>query len=480
LSNHWPNLHEHFPTPFWRFVQKRDRQDSLPGIQDCEKGLKKRRHMLRLINDTAKLDLCKLNPNACHQPLKDNYELLLNKTGKRRFRWFAKTREVFSFFANAIRLSALWVTPAPPNIKDKVAFFAFTANQQASLLPVAASINEKDDRKAIVFDMKHMRFLKRFGLSYWLAAPFLPALIGQYFRSSGYNRLSFNTELANHWHTYGLYFLLRRWFSRQRPAAVVVSNDHIHLPCTIVQAAKDAGIPAYYIQHACITDRFPPLQVDFALLDGEDAKQKYLAAGESDAKIDLVGVTKMDGYENHINTKTTVDTIGLCFSVADELDRILMVLEAVKAIDIKRVIVRPHMRMNKPDLERLTAETIKAGFELSVHGEQSPIDYLKSIDLLICGVSAIALEAALMNITVVNFVTNTSEKDWYGFIQNGLLESFEDKDKLIAFINTHQQHRQGNHHAAKRYCDTVGTKFEGRSSELAASKILQRINDVQK
>jgi len=56
---------------------------------------------------------------------------------------------------------------------------------------------------------------------------------------------------------------------------LVVANDHSYPCTTIVKAAQDEGVKTVYIQHASVSDKFPALKFDYALLEGLDSLEKY-------------------------------------------------------------------------------------------------------------------------------------------------------------------------------------------------------------
>ena len=234
---------------------------------------------------------------------------------------------------------------------------------------------------------------------------------------------------------------------------------------------KAEGVPTVYIQHACVTERFPPLVVDYALLDGVDAREKYLSVGRTNTHIKLIGPTRLDGYQMNINRKHSSDVLGVCFSLADEEPKIFELLEWLKSCQDLKIVVRPHYAMNKNTRDRIVEFAMKHNFNFSEHKKTPAIEFLRSIDLMICGVSSIALEAAMMNISVINFRLNTTEIDWYGFIKNGLMDSTDRFDELETFVDSNRKCRVGNRTSAKRYSATINTAFDGRSAELAATEL---------
>ena len=135
----------------------------------------------------------------------------------------------------------------------------------------------------------------------------------------------------------------RRIFIRLRPKAVLVANDHSAIPLGFAEAARGLDIKTIYIQHAYITDDFPPLRFNLALLDGQCARDIYAAQGASQTSIVFRG---LEGEERSMKTDVLIQgtplTVGLFLNVfyEEKLKNILMSLENHPGI--QRIIVRAH------------------------------------------------------------------------------------------------------------------------------------------
>jgi hypothetical protein len=100
-----------------------------------------------------------------------------------------------------------------------------------------------------------------------------------------------------------------------------------------------------------------------------------------------------------------------------------------------------------------------------------PFQFLSSIDVLIAGDSNIHLEAALMDVLPIYHDFSGTAEDWYGFLRNGLVEYAKDADRVCQIIERERKAKSPVRKRAKRYCVTVGTAYQGRSAELAASVV---------
>jgi hypothetical protein len=353
-----------------------------------------------------------------------------------------------------------------PEINSTVVYFWQSGNQKTSLCPIESE--SRNTHATSVLTNDNLGFILGDPRTFLWSALFFPVCLIRFWQSRGYQRKTFRHVFDSHLLTYGMYLRFRWWFEKTKPAALVVSNDHSHVPCVMVEAAKASGVPTLYVQHACVTERFPPLVADYALLDGLDAKEKYLAIGKTDCEIHLIGPTRLDGYTEHINHEQTVESVGVCFSLADEESRIFELLDMIVKLEGIHFTVRPHYGMSKDIRDRIKSFADENEFEFSDHKSVPALEFMKSIDLLVAGVSAITMEAALLNLTLANFCLNTSERDWYGFVKNELVESFDNTSDLRRFILKNLEQRATSRQLAKRYASSVDEPHDGNSAALAA------------
>lgn len=425
-----------------------------------------------LIVDAIRLDTVGLIPNSSHPPLHPN--LVLDGTvGKNRGGGFFR---ILDFFRAAAR-EFVYRGPSTPDAESQaVYFFALSTNQLAALEPIAVELSKRT--RTQIWTRDDLGRLR--ARAFPLALPFFPVLIYRWLRSSGYGRRSFAWSLDDYWLNYGFYISLRLWFRRARPIAAVVSNDHVQYSTVLAAAAMAERIPTFYVQHACVTYAFPPLRTDFALLDGVDALEKYDAAGPSATTAYLVGIGKFDAYLGKVRTSTELRKIGVCFSMADNPDRSEQLLRGIADVVQHKleVVVRPHPRMRASYLASIQALAAELAFTWSDPQYEPSFDFLCALDAIVCGVSAIALEAAMVNVVPLNFVLNEEHTDWYGFIEHGLCRSTADIGELQEWL--HDMMLNGTdaiRDSVRRYSATIDTPWDGRSSELAARVIFANTSD---
>src|SRR5690606_16980309 len=305
--------------------------------------------------------------------------------------------------------------------KNKVWFFSISDNNFRSLNPIKESVEDSIFVSPFSFNKQNNAvYYLNFTFKFFYDLIFPISLLGYsltnkfsnvryfdlFFKANG----SFNESLR----------LLRRY----KPKGIIFSNDQEIIPRAILSAAKELNIKTFYVQHASVSKYFPPLGFDYALLEGEDAKQKYLEIGKTRTKIELIGMPKFDEFAQFVNINTKVRAVGIAYNSMDDL----LIVESIFR----------QLKNNFPDLEFKVrphpSDKRRSPFnrnDISNPREESSFDFLKKIDALIAADSSIHLEAVLLNVYSLSYSFNKEEtKDYYGFILNGLIEHYNDYTEL--------------------------------------------------
>ena len=98
-------------------------------------------------------------------------------------------------------------------------------------------------------------------------------------------------------------------------------------------------------------------------------------------------------------------------------------------------------------------------------------DFLKQCDAIIAGDSNILLEAALMNVLPMYYDFSLSKLDFYGFVHNKLATYYSMPDELCSALKAIIDNKPSVRLKAKYYCSTIGTHYDGHSSDLASAII---------
>lgn len=269
----------------------------------------------------------------------------------------------------------------------------------------------------------------------------------------------------------GTYEESLRLLKKTSPKAIVFSNDHLIIARALLLAANDLGIKTYYIQHASVSEYFPPLEFTHSLLEGQDALDKYKLCGAVESFIHLVGMPKFDQYSDYINTNKSVKKIGVAFNLNDNLQSVYNFVSELKNRSIN-IVIRPHPGDDR-DL------SIFSGFEISNSKEEGSFDFLIKIDAIIAGDSSIHLEAVHVNVYPVYFIfqrATDSRFDYYKFVKNGLVEYCKTIEEVLFMLDKLKKEKPFVQSRANYYNATLGQKSQINSTELIVKIIEATIN----
>jgi len=413
-----------------------------------------------IFEQAKKLDIVRLNYILSSERLGVVFNRRVRNAG--RWRLFAGImRFLLSFLKQSLSSPG---RAEGERVRAEVLFFSTTRNQERALAPVF-----EKTRDSVFLNESSPHFpLSRI---YLYSFPFFFTTFSHFLRAGGYVRNSFRLFFNEYWCTYGYYIVYRMFLMKNPVRAVVLANDH-SLACTaLAKAAKDAGIRTVYIQHASVTEAFPPLEFDYALLEGYDALRKYDRPGGSGTRVFLVGMPRYDAYIGNVNRNSTLGRLGVCANALDPPDRIEELLKAIRgAFPDMPVFFRPHPSMSGRDWNGVC----RAGrIEYSDPLAETSFEFFGKIDAVIAGNSNILLEAALADVYPL-FYEFSEIPDYYGFHRNGLVDrKHTSPGEILESLRKLQDEKPSIRSRAKRYCDTIGTEFEGRSSEIAARLVTQ-------
>ncbi len=358
-----------------------------------------------------------------------------------------------------------------PSIPPRaVVFFASSKNEYDSLSPISNRLEDPHFIGPWGVARNNLSLFR----AHWLGIFFLPLVLVRRWQSSGYRRASFAYILDQYLLGYGAYCAARMWLRSQRPALLIVSNHLAVINRALLKAAQDESITRLYFLHATISDVYPPLDTEYALLEGMDTLKKYDLLGSSGTRTFLVGMAKHDRCKSLINTSAQVRTVGLCINGLDPTERVAELCACIaRSLPALRVIVRPHPADRRARHWAQLAGSLD--FEFSDWKEEAAFDFLSRVDVNIAGDSGIHLEAALLNVMPLYYAFDHKVHDLYGFLRNGLVELARDPQACTSWLRKLiESGRPPCRHRAKRYCATVDTEWDWRSAELAHS-IIRRI-----
>ena len=388
---------------------------------------------------------------------------------------------VLVFFYRMLKSGWRW-RPAPkrlgrvdPALADKVWVVAETKNQYDALRPVYAQLENAAQVSLEALPGTPFPTLA----AYLTAILFWPLPVFRFFAASSYQRRSYAYVFNDYWLTYGYYLTARLWLRRLRPRAVVVANDHNMKTRTLVRAAHDEAVPTAYLQHASVTEKFPPLSFTYAFLDGQDALEKYTAIGPSETQVFLAGIPKFDAFLTCRNDRTTAARLGICINLLDASDRVLSLCRLLRArFPDLPVSLRPHPSDSRDWTGLLTDSPTNSptvgDIDISDAKLELSFAFLKRVDAIIVGDSNITLEALLMNVTPLYYDFSGQASDHYGFVRRGAVTLLT-TEELLEAVTALQHHKPAVRQRSKAYCATVDTCYDGRSAQLVARTLEQRL-----
>lgn len=295
-----------------------------------------------------------------------------------------------------------------------------------------------------------------------------------YYTLPPYQRKVYRARYSDFHRTLGRYrYLLHLFRNNKKIKYYIASNDHSGMCQLGYVAARKAGLKTIYVQHAAVSDLFPPLMVDYALLDGEDSKAKYLRAGHTHAKIFLIGTMKYDPYLQHELLDKPGELIGVCMGVAaHDLDKTVELCKLLKTMGIPFSV-----RFHPSVTEKTRAVFEREEWMVSLPENETALDFIMRCHSIISGDSTILLEAIVLKRRPVYFCSDGVNRDYYGFLKRGVLEeAYYTPQEVLDALNEDfdmEAHRKN----AKWYCDSLYTEYEGRSTERAM-EILRGLNEM--
>lgn len=353
--------------------------------------------------------------------------------------------------------------------KDDILIVVTSSNQYDSISPF---INQEGiNAKVIIVEFNGrlrpgMMRLPIF-ISYLLSIFLIPQTLYYYLKCKDkYVKKSFRYGFKEYCLTFAYRYVNKIWLRLAKPRLLVILTDHQMVARDMVKSAKASGVKTLYIQHASITDHFPPLITDYAFLEGEDAKSKYLniSKGHTDTKIELIGIMKLDGTLNQAIGESAINNIGICTNEFDDIeiaDNLIALLKKEFTLTL-----RPHP--GDPRYQQWIETAEKHGILFSDSKSQKASDFLASVNCVVSYNCGIITESLMLNKPTFSFQMSQKEFDHYGFLRHHIVDHY---NKPAALAEDIRKIRNAPNvinwkNKAKYYCDTIDTPYEGRSAEL--------------
>ncbi|MBX7460386.1 hypothetical protein [Qipengyuania huizhouensis] len=231
-----------------------------------------------------------------------------------------------------------------------------------------------------------------------------------------------------------------------------VASDHSPVAMALLFLARRMGVKTCYIQHAPVTESFPPLNYDLSLLYDQSSVAAYerSARARGVAMDENIEILPPYGEEfQHPKVKQPPYTVGICLSSIPQVERVTKLVDQIGSKpSVSGVLIRCHPRF------RLEISRSQAGSSVSLQEQgQSLASFLDEVDIVLVPNSGVAMEA--LHRGRPTFFTDGMDElpsDYYGFVEEGVLPEFrmqflEDAGAAMAHFDASWKARFANHDA---------------------------------
>ncbi|MGD1869795.1 MAG: hypothetical protein ACFB0F_09865 [Neomegalonema sp.] len=367
-----------------------------------------------------------------------------------------------------------------------VLVFTQSSNQSSVLLPALDAISKKDVEVNIIINNYRPAIeswkIKIHQLSYyqnrWRWAALL-LLLSAPFKALRYTAA---TRKQSSRAIHGLFvdiLAMREAISRLQPDLVLLSNDHLVLPRTMVLVARHSGVPTAYVQHASVSDVFPRLSFDYAFLDGRTSAEVYAScAGNHSPNTILhkVPAVFLSGVQRPVETEIEPDrkTIGVTVNNVDNIDAILACCDALLAANLC-LVMRWHPRQKSERVAKIRSWlSAHPGVLVSDPSVSNVAEFFSQSAIVLGGDSTILLEAAIAGRLPLYFRSGDAlPHDYYGYVERGIVRECETTDEILETVRSGWR---PSSEALRQMSATFGTNWQGREGELLACALHRILN----
>ncbi|EKF17394.1 hypothetical protein [Nitratireductor pacificus] len=196
------------------------------------------------------------------------------------------------------------------------------------------------------------------------------------------------------------------------PAALVQANDHSPVRVALSMIMKGMDVPRIYLQHAEVSQHFPPLDFDHSVLRNAQSLDVYRQIGPVEGETYVIS-RHGDAFARQRLARSRGDRASVVIYPtstvrADELRQTIDILHANPAIE--RILIKQHPGARRPLKDQIdTAYT-------------TLIDTIPDWDhVALVGNSSVAMELLHRGIPVYqNFDFDPVDRDYYGFVKDGV------------------------------------------------------------
>lgn len=242
-----------------------------------------------------------------------------------------------------------------------------------------------------------------------------------------YSQAMFDLEL----YSLGQYLFYRFQFLASKPNSIVVANDHNPTLRALCYAAQACNIKVVYIQHASVSNHFPPLDCfDLALLDGQQSLEAYKDKNNEMCELLIIGAIRNLTFARNINTRDE-NKVGIAINPDTDLDQVRNYISRFIAYS-SDIVIRVHPGQTK-ELPRIKKMFHELNVKITSPQEESLETFLFSSGFILAGSSSIHIEAIKVGAVSVFLEVDRDVKDNYGYMSKGCCLHFD--NFILTFQN---------------------------------------------
>ena len=346
-----------------------------------------------------------------------------------------------------------------------VAMFAFSeANNKRCLQPLVPNV-----AKSTLFTDENL-MLKRI---WFYAMVYSPVVLFRCITYKGKQQRFYCRFFISFCKAFGTYKEARNILRSMRPRMVIVANDHSYTSRCFFRAAQELGINTAYVQHASVNKYFPPLEFDYAFLDGRESYDKYIDGKPCRSVVYLSGNPRFDIISKlKLRAFRPEDRkIGIA---VNPLDQVIIIEELISLIKTSipgvEISIRPHPSSDMIAWEQ-TCKHLNC--TLSNSFEENPFVFINRHQLFISGNSSFHLDVSMAG--KQSFFYNFSGKvvvDAYNYLKNNLVKDIS-LSPINAIIGALESPHLVLNEQAQYYVGNFNTEYWGRSAELIGRTITE-------
>lgn len=227
------------------------------------------------------------------------------------------------------------------------------------------------------------------------------------------------------------YFLGALYFySRTNITHLVLADDQNPVARALLYVSRYTDVKTIYIQHAGVSNIFPPLDFDFALLDGEYSENVYSGISKvtntlSKTKVLHFGATRYEKFYEVAkdNIESKINHVIVAINKADNINEVEELCQSLSNYGFY-VGIKPHPAMKIPDELK----------KFRIIDDNNLINCKKSFGIVIAGNSNVLLDAAMLGFLPLYTSKLSEPYDYCGFVKNRVAYDIADIDirKLLS------------------------------------------------